>query len=63
MTDGEICTHVAAVETQLPETAISARLALSLVFGEIARLQAERDALVAELARRPKFQILQGGKS
>lgn len=57
MTDSEICGLLDAIEKKLPEDAVSARIALSLVLAEFARLQLERD-------RRPSAPVLrlfQGG--
>jgi hypothetical protein len=62
VTDLEICQHLAAVEEKLPETAISARLALSIILGEIARLQREAEVLRVELAKRPRLSLVREDK-
>lgn len=61
MIDRDVCNHLSAVESQLPESSVSARIALSCLLGEYVRLQSEVEALRIELEKRPRLLLLQGG--
>lgn len=63
MTLDDFEAHVGAVVEKLPETAISARLALSLIAGEYERLTAEVEQLRLELTKAPRLTLVRNEES